>query len=261
MDNHFLELKNINYSYVKGTNVLRGISFKHPIGKNLSIIGENGSGKTTLLKIMSGLLKASGEVITDLYEAPINKLPSSSLAKLFSYVPQFEETYFAYYVEDIIKMGRYILTKDANSNDSKIVSKLMKELDIYHLRNKLINELSGGEKQKVFLARALAQEAPILLLDEPTNHLDIKYHEELLSYLLRFSNGESRGIPNTLITISHDLRSSYELGDMALLLKNGKMIKYGRRDELFTRDLLKETFDYDIIKKQSLEKEFWDKIN
>jgi len=195
---NIIEVKDVSFSYGNG-QVLKGISFQVHKGDYLGIVGPNGSGKTTLIKIILGLLK-----------------PQQGSVKVFTsrigYVPQkatnFDEN-FPVTVREVVAMGRYSkkgLFKRLSSKDKKIIHKVIEETGILEFADRLIGELSGGQQQKVFIARALATEPEVIFLDEPVTGIDEKSQDDFYN-LLRKLNQEKK---LTLVLISHDIEKVLE---------------------------------------------------
>ncbi len=238
-----LEIKNLSFVYY-GTpsekKVLNNISFKIDKGDFLSIIGPNGSGKTTLLKIIARLLIPT-EGSVSLKNISYKDYNLKTFYKLVSYVPQKFYSVFPYSVFEIILMGRtpyFGLYGFESDKDISIVESMMQTLNIEDLRKKSINEISGGELQKVILARALAQDSEILLLDEPSTHLDLKHQIAIFNYLKKINE---KG--KTIISVSHDINLSALYSNRIIFLKEGTILKDGPTAEVFTEELIQKTFE------------------
>ena len=168
------------------------------------------------------------------------------IAKRISSVPQNPTVNFDFSVWDIVMMGRYphlgrLSIED--ERDEEIVSRCMKLTNVQHLANRSITEVSGGELQRILIARALAQEAKILLLDEPTSNLDINYQIEIMDLLRDLAL--KKGI--TVICTMHDLNLAARYCEILILLSNGRIRAIGRPEEVITRDSIKETFGIDVL--------------
>ncbi|MDN3015265.1 adenosylcobinamide amidohydrolase [Paenibacillus sp. BSR1-1] len=203
-----------------GEAVLKDISFEVKQGELFGILGPNGSGKTTLLKMLSGILPIQNGRI-QIKEKLLQDYKPKQLAKIIAVLSQHSSQSFAYSVKETVSLGRYAHQKGLfqtwSTQDEEIVQKVMKQVGISSFQHKNIQELSGGEKQRVFLAQALAQEPEILLLDEPTNHLDLSYQKELLDHLKQWT-AQNR---LTVISIFHDLNLAGLYCDRLLLLEKG----------------------------------------
>ncbi|WP_019153136.1 heme ABC transporter ATP-binding protein [Robertmurraya massiliosenegalensis] len=230
-----LQVQNISYS-ISDKQILDDISFSIAQGKFIGIIGPNGSGKSTMLKIIYRHLKqTSGDVI--LFEKDIVQLAKKELARNIAVVSQETPMLFDFTVKDLVMMGRTPykkwLSRD-NDEDSSIVKESMQLANIIHLENRSFSHLSGGEKKRVMLARALAQRANILILDEPTNHLDIEHQYQLMDLV--------RDLPITIIAALHDINLAAGYCDELLVMKNGELFKSGTPEKVLTKELLEEVF-------------------
>lgn len=228
-----------------GNDVLKRISFKVGKGELFGILGPNGSGKTTLLKMISGALKPESGMIT-LSGIEVSEYDSKELARLMAVLPQQAEQAFPYTVRQTVELGRYAhQTGWLNSwrqEDEQIVQLVMEQTGIAHLAEKSIVELSGGEKQRVFLAQALAQQPKILLLDEPTNHLDLSFQKELLDLLKKWSAEEGL----TVVTIFHDLNLASLYCDRLLLMDKGESVIVDRPAEVLKEERIKAVFQTNV---------------
>ncbi len=236
-----LLLKNINYYYRRGraSFSLRNINLEIMKNDFVSIIGANGSGKSTLLKIMSGALKPiSGSIFFN--NENYTTLSERMIAQNIAYVPQSGGIIFPYSVYEIVSMGRTpFLGKMGftNSSDENIINSVMEKVEITHLKYSGINEISGGEAQRVLIARALVQEPKVLLLDEPSSHLDL-HHQVSVYNLLKRLNKE--GI--TIITVSHDLNLSGNFSNRAILLSEGEIVIDDAINKVLTEKNIKKYF-------------------
>lgn len=248
-----LKIKNISYLYPHSSQeALKDISFEISSGEIIGILGPNGAGKTTLLKILTGLLKPSqGEVFLE--EKNLHALSSRERAQQMAYVPQQEEIFLPFSVEQIVLMGRapYLghnlgLMGFESDQDHEIAEQSMKKTDIWSLRHRSLHELSGGEKQRVFIARALAQETPFLLLDEPTAHLDLRYQMEILKLIVSLNK--------KIIMTLHDINLASLFCQKILFLKEGQCHSLGSPGESVTQETIKKIYnlDMDIHHKNSL---------
>src|SRR5574344_338714 len=176
-----IEVKNIYCGY-ENKKIIKDLSFNVNNGENLCIVGPNGCGKSTLLKSIANIIEYEGSVKIDNKE--VSSFSRIDLAKKVALMSQTSQIYFPYTVYDTVSLGRYAYSKGAFSKlslaDKRIIVDSMKKVGIYELKDKLITELSGGQLQRVFLAKIFAQDPDIILLDEPTNHLDFKNQIDLL---------------------------------------------------------------------------------
>lgn len=243
-----LKTDKIKFSYAQ-EKILKGIDLEIKAGAFIGIIGPNASGKSTLLKNMSKTLKSdSGSVYLD--HKLLNDYNSLELAKIMAVVPQNTEVNFNFNVYDIIMMGRHPYQKRWSrlaDKDLKIVKEVMEVTDTLKLKNKMINELSGGEQQRVIIARALAQKPDILLLDEPTSSLDINYQGEIYD-LLSYLNQE---LNLTIITVSHDLNLTAQYCQKLILLKAGHIYASGSAAEVLTEKNIKAVYNAEVLIKRN----------
>ncbi|NOX96798.1 MAG: ABC transporter ATP-binding protein [Nitrospirae bacterium] len=212
--------------------VLKGISFSVAEGSFLGIIGPNGSGKTTLFRCITRVLKPyRGEIF---YKGKsLNRIPRRELAREVAVLPQMLSIPFPCSVEEFVLMGRFPYLgrlERGKRADLEMVEKAMVLTDILPLRERRVSELCGGERQRVILAQALAQEPELLLLDEPTSHMDIGHQIEILD-LLRKLNREKK---ITVIMVSHDLNLAGEYCERLILLKEGTIYQKGSPAEVLS---------------------------
>lgn len=214
-----LQIKNLNCGY-DGKKVLEDVNFTINSGEIVCILGPNGSGKSTLIKTIIGLLKPySGDILID--ENPIKDWSWKKRAKIISYIPQVFSSMFQYKCIDIVLMGRTShlnVISFPDKRDKEIAEKAMETLNILHLKDKIYSQLSGGERQMVKIAQALAQESKIIIMDEPTNNLDFGNQMTMLKHLKECSD---RGI--TIIMATHFPEHAFIYGDKAILVKDKKV--------------------------------------
>jgi len=226
--------------YYEARKVLDEISFEAGEGEFIGLIGPNGSGKTTLLKIIDGILRPKvGSVYLDCKR--ISELDPKELARELAMVPQTADLSFDLKVFDVVMMGRYPylgkLSLEREVDEEK-VRFWMKLTNTLHLAERSIKEISGGERQRVLIARALAQEPRILLLDEPTSNLDVCYQIEIMNLLKELV--EKLGL--TIICAIHDLNLAARYSDKIILINGGKIKGIGRPIEVLTKENLRDVF-------------------
>lgn len=221
-----LDINGIRFKY-NGEDVLKKISFKIEGGNITGIVGPNGSGKTTLLKCINQILKPyKGTIMLD--RADLKKMASLEIAKKIAYVPQMEGKHFPCTVFNTILMGRNpYISWAPKKKDLNRVAAIIRLLHLDEIAMRDINKLSGGQRQKVIIARALAQEPNVLLLDEPTANLDLKHQLEVMKILMKQSKS---GI---LVFISiHDLNIAARYCDNIIMLKKGRIFAVGGKSVL-----------------------------
>ena len=212
-----LSVENLSFRY-SDVPVLRNISFDLPTGDFLSLLGPNGSGKSTLLRLLDRILLPESGTIS-LEGRPLDSFSRHELAKKIAYVPQDTLWVFPYTVLEVVLMGRSPYVGHSgfeNEEDIEIARETMRLTDIAPLADKLITGISGGERQRVLIARALSQQPRILLLDEPNAHLDISHQIEIFQILR-----EQNEIHNlTIVSVSHDLNLAAAFSKHTMLLSN-----------------------------------------
>ncbi len=225
--------------------VLEDVSLSVKGGDFMGVLGPNGSGKTTLLKSISRILKPhKGTILLD--ETDIYSLKSSDVAKQMAVVPQDTSIGFNFSALDIVLMGRNPHMKRfqmESANDIAIARKVMNLTNIWHLAERPINELSGGEKQRVVISRALAQEPKILLLDEPYTHLDIVNQLEIMDLVKDLCLKEKL----VVLAVFHDFNLAARYCNSVVMLRKGKIFSAGSLAEVLTSENIKNVFDVDAI--------------
>ena len=239
-----IEVRELSFR-IGDSMILRDVSFTVARGDYISIIGPNGAGKSTLVKCLNRILRpCAGEIRIDGVE--VAALSQRELARQVSYVPQFRQKAFGFTVEEFVAMGRYAYWRPFTAHtetDREAVGRALGQTHTDHLAERTVSTLSGGELQKVHIAAALAQEAPIMLLDEPSTFLDPRYQNEV-NRLLRRLNREG-GV--TIISVSHDINSAVLNSDRVVALKNGTVAACGTVAETMTPETLRNIFDTTFI--------------
>lgn len=229
-----------SYSDTPTKKILNKINLHFNQNEFSVILGPNGSGKTTLIKIIARLLKPNkGKLF--LKNIPYEKIKIRDFYKLVSYVPQKFFSIYPYTVFEIVLMGRSLnfnLLGFENENDIEKVNQILEQLNLSHLKHKRINEISGGELQKVILARSLVQETDVLLLDEPNTHLDLKHQIQIFEFLKSL---KQQG--KTIIAVSHDINLAAFYADRLIFIKDG-IIKYdGDINSILKEEVIQEIFE------------------
>jgi len=220
-----------------GKRLIEDISLEFRAGVLHGILGPNGSGKSTLLKTMSGIWTPTlGKVFWN--GDPLLSQPRQRISRTISLVPQCPSPSFNFLVEEIVAMGRYSHdNRYWNAVKEHLVYQALSSVDAWHLRGRYVNQLSQGELQRVYIARALITESPILLLDEPTASLDIQHQLEIWQLLQKFvKNGK------IVIVTTHDLAIAERFCERIAVLNHGKCIGSGDTSTLLTTTLLQEIF-------------------
>ena len=236
-DGEGLLSRDVTVTYRNGHTALRDASFEIPRGTITGLVGVNGAGKSTLFKTIMGFVPAAKGEIRILGRTVREALK----ANLVAYVPQAEEVDWAFpvLVEDVVMMGRYGhmgFFRRPRAADRESVATALDRVGMGDFRHRQIGELSGGQRKRVFLARALAQEGQVILLDEPFTGVDVKTEEQIVA-LLRTLRDEGR----VMLVSTHNLGSVPEFCDRTILVK-GTVLAYGDTDEVFTRQNLERAF-------------------
>jgi iron complex transport system ATP-binding protein len=238
-----LEVRDLHAGY-GGGDVISNICFNAEKGESLCVLGPNGGGKSTLLKSIARIVDYRGSLFIN--GVDISTLPRKELARKIALLSQNAQVFFPYTVYETVSMGRYAYShgflKTLSAEDREVIENIMKKLDIWDGKERMINELSGGALQMVFLARTLTQTPDLILLDEPSNHLDLKHQIELLTFLKAWVKENDK----TLISVFHDLNLARLFGDTAIVLSNGKTSAFGQIDEVINSGILNEVYGVDI---------------
>lgn len=239
-----LKLSGVSAGY-NGEDVVKDISFTIENGQNLVILGPNGCGKTTLLRAIAGLIPAKGQVLAD--GLSVFSAKRHQVAKKIALMSQMPFVTFGYTVRQAVEMGRYVHRKASafsfdSTADNKIVDECLAATGLTDISHKSITQLSGGQLQRVFLARTLCQKPDIILLDEPTNHMDIKHQCELLQYLKQWSSQEN----HTVVGVMHDLTMAMQLADKAILMQDGRAFAQGDIASVLSTENLNTVFEMDL---------------
>ena len=227
-----------------GEPVVKDVSFRVREGEKLSILGPNGCGKTTLLRSLAGLLPCQGTV--ELAGADLRSFPARQRAQKLALMSQLSPAAFDYTVYETVMLGRYArqrggLLSGESGDDRKAVEDSLNLTGVWDLRDRLVTELSGGQLQRVFLARAFAQEPQVILLDEPTNHLDLRCQAELTDSLRLWAERPGRCI----VGVFHDINLALSFADTVLLLDRGSVLAW-KRLEHFDLSLLDGLYGMDV---------------
>jgi iron complex transport system ATP-binding protein len=210
------------------------------------VLGPNGCGKSTLLKSIARILAYRGTITLE--GKDLSDIPRKKFAQKIALLGQASQVFFPYTVYETVAMGRYPwsqgIFKNLSAEDRAIIDDIIVKLDIQDIRDRMIDELSGGQLQRVFLARTLAQTPEVILLDEPTNHLDLKYQIELLAFLKSWVKENNK----ILISVFHDLNLARQFGDTAIIMNNGSISAHGTIAETLNSETLHTAYGIDIRK-------------
>lgn len=250
-----LRVENLSCGYGQD-DIISNINFTAGSNQKICIIGPNGCGKTTLLRALSGILDYKGKILINEFE--LKSLSRKDISLSVALMSQISSVYFSYTVYETVALGRYThnskrIFSEESEEDKKIIDECIKAVGLTDIKNKLITELSGGQLQRVFLARVHAQEPEIILLDEPTNHLDLKNQIEFIHYLKLWSLKNNR----IVIGVFHDLNLAMQFADRIILMNEGKIISNGIPEEVLEGNELKTAYDTDVKEYMRKAYSFW----
>lgn len=234
----FINLKDISISY-GNNNIINDLNLDIPRGSFVALLGPNGSGKSTLLKSIYRIIKPDGGTIF-LEGGDLQNLSYRDSAKKLAVVSQHNYFNFDFTVTEVVLMGRSPHKKHMerdNAMDYEIVDECLKKVDMLSFKERIFSTLSGGEQQRVILARALAQKTECLILDEPTNHLDIKHRLHILRLV--------KSMDITVISAVHELSTAANYADIVFILKDGKIRYAGKPCQIITSEMIKEIYEVD----------------
>ena len=239
-----LEAKNITVNYGP-REAVTDVSLRAAAGEIVAIIGPNGAGKSTLLRTLNASLRAtSGEVLLD--GKPLQSLARRAIARRIAVVAQEADMRFPVTVMEFVLGGRYAWSSAwgwETERDVEIARDILGETELENFSARLMSEVSGGERQRAVLARALATEAKVLLLDEPTANLDLAHQ----ATMLRLVRGRCDKRESAAVVVTHDVNLAAEFADRVLLLKNGHEIAAGTPREVFNPQLLRTVFGLEVL--------------
>ncbi len=237
---HIMQVKNLSYT-IGNKKILNCVNADFSEGKITAIIGANGSGKSTLMSFLSKTRKSLHAVY--FRGQDINEISAQDYAFQVSVLPQQQKMTADFYVEDVVVMGRFPYKKkfrDYTDQDRQIAQKAMESVGISDMARRKLSQMSGGEIQRVLIAKALAQEPELILMDEPTNHLDVKYKVALMKTLQKYGK--------TVIVVLHDLSLAIQYCDDVAIMAAGSVLTQGKAIEIMQPDLLEKIFGVPFVK-------------
>lgn len=236
-----LSVRDLSFSYGE-RKILHGVSFSSDPGEVLGIAGPNGCGKTTLIKCIDRIFEPEGTI--EFAGKNIQELTTTEIAQLIAYVPQALTIGMAMSVFETILLGRrpYIRWSVSDA-DLERVSATIGELGIQHLAFRTMTQISGGERQKVMIARAMVQDPSLLLLDEPTSALDIRHQLEVMELVQSVARTKEASV----LMAVHDLNLASRFCDRLVIMKEGRIVAYGKPPELLTPDLIRDVYEVDAM--------------
>jgi iron complex transport system ATP-binding protein len=237
-----IELKDLSVSYGP-RRILNHITLNVKAGETLALLGPNGSGKSTLIRALSGVAPASGEIF--LSGRDLSALTTAERARLMAVVPQMGSLPPAFSVWETVLLGRtpYLnFLGQISAKDEEIARCALAKVDALGFAERRVGELSGGEQQRVLLARALAQSTPVLLLDEPTTHLDLQHQIGLLELVHKLAREENL----TVLIALHDLNLAARYADRVALIVGGEIKALGTPKEVLRQDLISQVYEWPV---------------
>lgn len=243
MSQGILHVKDLEFSYGR-VKILKKLNMEIQEGRFVSIIGPNGSGKTTFLKLLAGITKpAHGRV---LYKGmDIETFTARQAAREFSFIFQHNHSRFPFTCLEMVMLGRHphkSRLQGYSAKDLDFVSKVMKRTQTLDYADKMVNEISGGELQRVIIARALAQQPKVLFMDEAFSELDICAKMHCIRLLKNMIKEEGLSV----ISIMHDINTAYSFSDDVIALKDGRLVGNGHPHQVMTKKFIRDVFDIDV---------------
>ncbi len=239
-----LVARELTFSYEPARRVLDGVDMAAHSGKLLCLLGPNGSGKTTVLRCLLGQLTPDNGTIR-LADRALTDYRAKELARMLAYVPQSPASAFAFTARQLVMMGRLPHTGAlgvTGAEDRKVADLAMEMTDSTAFADRTLAELSGGEAQRVMIARALAQQPRALLLDEPTSHLDIRHQMTIYRMMNRLAH--DWGI--AVVCVSHDVNLAGRFADELLLMKDGQVLACGTPADVIRQEVLSAAYDVQV---------------
>lgn len=232
-------LEGAGFAY-NGVAALHDLSLSLPPGRFYGVVGPNGSGKTTLLDLLAGG-KRPGSGTISFFGRPLDHYRRRDLARLIALVPQEFAIDFAFRVEEVVLMGRHPYMGrfgGPTAEDLRLAETAMELIGIGRFRNRFVSELSGGEKQRVVVARALAQDTPVILFDEATSNLDIRFTLQIF----QVARGLVRHKNRTVLAVIHNLNLAAAYCDELIFMKEGRIVRHGPTGVVLTPATIREVF-------------------
>lgn len=235
-----LELRSLNKYYENGFHAVKDVSFSIDSGLLVGLIGPNGCGKSTMMKCINRLHPtSSGDILID-GGTVLDKTPAD-VARLVSNVPAELKASFGLTVFETVMLGRYPYLQNIwweTEQDETLVEETLEKFGVYHLRNRSLNMLSSGERQRVLIAKAYVQEPRLMLVDEPTSHLDMKYKLDVMEYLSAMVKTNM-----TILVAEHDISLMARYCDLCIIMKQGRIVAIGPPKDVITTQLIEDVYE------------------
>ena len=250
-----LNIENLSLT-LSDTPVVKAVSFEAKAGEFVALIGPNGAGKTTIIKAIAGLARYSGIIHIDKQE--VKTMPAVMRGQILSYIPQGHDVHWPMCVKDIVRLGRLpfgAVSSLEDPDDEAIVLKALQLTDLEEFSERRFDQLSGGEKSRVMIARALATKASILLADEPTAALD-PYNQLYMLELLKSQVKQGKCV----IAVLHDITLAAQFADKIILLDNGKVVSCGPAANVLTLENMRNVYQVEVAQSINLGLGVWKRI-
>ncbi|RLC54430.1 MAG: heme ABC transporter ATP-binding protein [Candidatus Cloacimonadota bacterium] len=238
-----IKIKKISLSYQE-KKVIQNLSLDFAKGEFCALLGPNGAGKSTLLKALIGFHPVNEGKIT-IGNRELKHWQKAELAKQIAIIPQDFQLQFDYTVKELVLMGRFPYLgywQNYSQQDKKVVDKVLQKLDLIRLQDELYSQLSGGERRRVSIARALVQETDILLMDEAFANLDINHQLEIMRLLSQINQEQNK----LIILVSHNINLAAEYCQRIVMMKEGKLIADGTPEDVITNQTIRDLYEIDL---------------
>ena len=243
-----LRFENVTIGYNE-KDIIKDFSCTVKRGEFVSLIGPNGSGKSTLIHAITGIVGIrKGKIYINGKDN--EKLSAKERAQITAVVPQTFQASFAFKAKEIVAMGRHPFLKRMQSEteeDYKLIDQALEQTGTLHLRERKITQLSGGERRRIIISAALAQQPQLLIVDEPTNHLDIQYTLEVMQLMQKLNR--EQGI--TIFAVLHDINMAARFSDRILVLNEGQKVRDGKVSEVIREEVLKPVYKIDLVVREN----------
>ena len=235
-----IEVRSITQSYGREVDILKDVCLTVPPQKVTALVGANGAGKSTLLSVVANLIPAkSGQVLLD--GEDIRNIKIDETAKKIAFLKQTQQLSIRIPVKDLVEFGRFPHCKGKLKDiDNEKVAEAIDYMDLSGITNKYLDEISGGQRQRAFIAMILAQDTPYIFLDEPLNNLDIKYSVEMMKIVKRLVTE----LGKTIVVVLHDINFASAYADYIVAMKDGKIYNEGTPKEIIKSDVLNSVFGH-----------------